>query len=415
MNLKEQLKRAQEKLGQSWEEYRTFRDGLDDDNAKWSSEQREKFDAMDADIDKLEGEIEGFKRGIKDADREERFTAPHEGEHRENAPPAGGEQRDKGAEDESRAFEALLRGGPAALTAEQRDGMSAGSDVSGGFLVTPQQFVKALLQEVDDQVAIRGMATVHTLKKAASLGVVKLDDDLDDWGWTTELKTGSDDDGLGFGKRELRAHPLAKRVKMSETLLRLSDRNIQGLVSGRLAYKLGGTMESNYMTGDGQGKPLGLFTASSDGISTARDVSGDNTATAIKADTLITVQGTLKEAYQNKASWLFHRDTITYLRKLKDGDGQYLWQPGLTKGTQNMILGKPYKVSEWCPKTKTAGLYTGMYGDFSYYWILDCLNMTIKVLKELYAETNQIGYIGRYEGDGQPVLEEAFVRMKMGS
>jgi HK97 family phage major capsid protein len=410
--LKQKLKRAQEKLGQTWEEYKSFRDGLPEDEATWTPEQREKFDNYDSEIDKLDKSIESIQRSLKDDEREARFTQTGGGDLGDTPP--GTENRNADEEKRSLAFTALLRGGPNALTAEQRD-MMAGSDVGGGYLVTPEKFIGILLKDVDDEVKIRALATIHTLKKAASLGVIKLDDDLDDWGWTTELKTGATDEGLGFGKRELAAYPMAKRIKLSETLIRLSNRDVQGLIRQRMGYKLGGTMEQAYMTGTGAKQPLGLFTPSDDGIPTSRDVSTDNTATVLKTDNLIEVQGTLKEAYQGKAKWLFHRKAITKLRKLKDGNGQYIWQPGLSKGTENMILAKPYILSEWCPSTFTAGLYAGMYADFSYYWIVDCLNMAIKVLKELYAETNQIGYIGRYEGDGQPVLPEAFVRIKMGA
>ena len=413
--MKEKLKRTQEKLGQTWEEYKTFRDALPEDESTWNAEQREKFDNFDTEIDKIDKEIDSVKRSIKDEEREKRYTKvddPGDGEgHKLDVENKG--KVDTEEEKREHVFDSFLRGGMSALDSEQR-AMMAGDDVSGGYLVSPQKFINQLLKDVDDDVKIRGLATKHTLKKSASLGVVKLDDDIDDWTWTAEIKTGSEDTGLGFGKRELAAYPIAKRVKMSETLIRLSSRDVQGLVRNRMAYKLGGTMEQAYMTGTGHKQPLGLFIASDDGIPTSRDCSTDNTATVLKADNLIEVQGTLKEAYQGRAKWLFHRDAITKLRKLKDGDGQYLWQPGLSAGIKNMVLGKSYVLSEWCPKTFTTGLYVGMYGDFKFYWIVDCLNMTIKVLKELYAETNQIGYIGRYEGDGQPVMAEAFVRVKMG-
>lgn len=425
-----ELRKKQEKLGRVWEEYKDFRNGLDKDETKWSTENREKFDKFDTDIDGLDQDIAVLKRQIKDEERETRYSnsEPPGNQGGGDDPPAGanepgtgGENRsstgnrppDRASRDREEAFRRFLLDGMGGMTREQRD-MLAGEDVSGGYLVTPEQFVSGLLKSVDDQVQIRGMATVHTLKQAASLGVVKLDDDLDDWTWTTELGTGEEDDGLGFGKRELRTYPMAKRIKVSETLLRKSNIGVEALIRQRMAYKLGGTMESNYMTGDGHNKPLGLFTASSDGISSARDMATDNTATSLKPDNLISVQGALKAAYQAKARWLFHQDAITKIRKLKDGEGQYLWQPGLSAGAQNQILGKPYVLSEWCPNTFTTGEYAGMYGDFSYYWIVDCLSMTVKVLKELYAETDQVGYIGRYEGDGQPVLEEAFVRIKMG-
>jgi len=424
MSKREELRKRQESLGKTWEEYKSFRDGLNDDETKWTAEERERFDRFDTDIDAMESDILVLKRQVKDEDRETRYSkADDDGEDRDDAPHNGdfsvhqkqdGEHRsDRADMERDDLFRRFLRDGMGALTTEQRD-MMAGADVSGGYLITPEKFISTLLKNVDDQVKIRGLATKHSLKTAASLGVVKLDDDLDDWTWTTELGTGEEDTGLGFGRRELRPHPMAKRIKVSETLLRKSNIGIESLIRERMAYKLGGTLESNYMTGDGHNKPLGLFVASSDGISTDRDVSTDNTATLIKPDNLITVQGTLKAAYHGKAKWLFHRDAITQIRKLKDGEGQYLWTPGLSSGAQSQILGKPYVLSEWCPNTFTTGKYVGMFADFSYYWIVDCLNMTVKVLKELYAETNQVGYIGRYEGDAQPVLEEAFVRIKLG-
>jgi HK97 family phage major capsid protein len=74
----------------------------------------------------------------------------------------------------------------------------------------------------------------------------------------------------------------------------------------------------------------------------------------------------------------------------------------------------PVNMSEYAPSTMTSALYVGILGDFSQYWIADALDMQIQRLVELYAETNQTGFIGRMESDGMPVLEEAFVRVKLG-
>ena len=70
-------------------------------------------------------------------------------------------------------------------------------------------------------------------------------------------------------------------------------------------------------------------------------------------------------------------------------------------------------MSEFAPNTLTTGLYVGLLGDFSNYWIADAMDMQVQVLKELYAETNQTGYIGRLETDGMPVLAEAFARVTL--
>jgi HK97 family phage major capsid protein len=160
---------------------------------------------------------------------------------------------------------------------------------------------------------------------------------------------------------------------------------------------------------------MGVFTAATIGfgISTARDVSTGNTATAFTFDGLMEALYSLKAQYHPKATWIFHRDAIKMARKLKDGMGQYIWQPSVQQGQPDLLLGRPYKMSEYCPNTFTASKYVGIIGDFSFYWIADALSMRIQRLNELYAAANQIGFIGRLESDGMPVLNEAFARVKL--
>jgi HK97 family phage major capsid protein len=156
--------------------------------------------------------------------------------------------------------------------------------------------------------------------------------------------------------------------------------------------------------------------ASNDGIPTSRDVSADNTATAITADGLINAKYSLKAQYHSSEAlrWIFHRDAIKMIRKLKADDGQYIWQPGLATDRPDTILDVPYIMSEYAPNTFTTGLYVGILGDFSHYWIADAMTLQIQRLVELYAESNQVGFIGRLECDGMPVLAEAFARVKLG-
>ncbi|MFD9064191.1 phage major capsid protein [Kitasatospora purpeofusca] len=317
---------------------------------------------------------------------------------------------------QARAWTAYLLGGRAALTPEHTRALNMSSDPEGGFLVAPQQFVTQLIQAVDDQVHIRGLATVQTLTTAESLGVPTLDTDLTDAEWTSEVGTGSQDDGLRFGKRELRPNPIAKRVKTSRTLLRRASIGPEEIVLQRLGFKFAVTQEKGFMVGNGNKQPLGLFTASADGIPTSRDVS-TGSATGLTGDGLIDAKHALKEAYWGRARWIFHRDAVRRIRKLRDdtggaGTGNYLWQPGLTADRPDTILELPYLTSEFAPATFTSGQYVGLLGDLSYYWIADALQLEIQRLVELYAETNQIAFIGRMESDGMPVLAEAFVRLK---
>ena len=99
--------------------------------------------------------------------------------------------------------------------------------------------------------------------------------------------------------------------------------------------------------------------------------------------------------------------------KLKDTTNQYLWQPGLVSGEPDRLLNMPVDESEYAPNTFTTGLYVGLLANWDYYWILDSLDLAIQVLVELYAGSNKNGYHARYEGDGMPVLGEAFARVTL--
>jgi len=319
----------------------------------------------------------------------------------------------RATEEYRKSFEKFLRSGINTLTEKEVRAMQADDPEGGGYLVAPQLFVSEMLKAVDNTVFVRGLARKFSLAKAASLGVPKLDTDFSGADWVSELATG-DEDALDYGKRELRPHALSKLVKVSNTLIRLSTESIEAMVRERLSYRFSVTLENAYLNGDGLQKPLGVFTADADGINTDRDVSTGNTDSSIKADGLIEAKYTLKTPYLRNARWVFHRDAVKQIRKLKDGAGQYLWQPGITADMLDEILGIPIIVSEYAPSTFTTGKYVGILGDFSYYWIADALDMQVQRLVELYATTNQVGYIARFETDGMPVLSEAFVRVTLG-
>ena len=400
---------------------RAMIDTAEEEKRAFTAEEDEQYNKRDGDIDKLEGEIQRLQKQL---DRERELGEKEESENRGNE--ERGEKRTlaqalqdrsieniRETEEYRNAFGGWLARGAEAITAEEYRAMQADSDIGGGYLVAPQQMVMELLKGVDDIAVIRQYANVRKLTKAASLGVPTLGKRADDFDWTAELKTG-DETELEFGKRELRPHPVAKRALVSNTLLRLSAMGVESIVREELAYVLGNTQEKAYMTGSGVQGPLGVFTASADGISTSRDVSTGNTDTEIMPDGLIEAKYTLKQAYWARARWIFHRDALKQIRKKKDGNGQYIWQPGISGGAPDRILELPYTASEFAPNTFATGKYVGILGDFKKYWIVDALDMIMQRLVELYAATNQVGFHYRYEGDGMPVLEEAFVRVKLG-
>lgn len=372
-----------------------------------TAEERQQWDRYLSEADQLLADIERVEK-LERQERElgEAASAAHRPEPQAQAASAN-------KPDEYRAaFASWLRGGPSALRTVEIRALQADADIYGGYLVAPQQMMQGLIKAVDDQVFIRQWATKYQISGAASLGAPTLEADPADADWTSELLTGSADSTMNFGKRELHPHALAKSIKVSRKLLQKVP-SAEDLVVQRLAYKFAITWEKAALTGTGAGQPLGVFTASSSGISTSRDVSTDNTTTAITADNLFNVKYALKPQYWANGRWLFHRDAVKMIAKLTDGEGQYLWQPGLQAGQPDRLLNFPVFMSEYAPNTFTTGLYVGLLGDFSWYWVVDDLNFEVQRLVELYAETNHVGMIGRLQSDGAPVLEQAFVRVKL--
>ena len=377
-------------------------EAVEAEHRDFSAEEQAQYDAIFDDVAKLDKKIENIRKLGTADDADFRTTEPIQPDAASSAGNPDEEKRNK-------AWQAFLRNG--SVLPELR-ALQADSDAGGGFYTSPQQFINKLIKAIDDEVYIRQWATKNTVTQAQSLGVPTLSADPADSDWTSELGTGGEDSTMAFGKRELSPKPLAKRIKVSNKLLRLTP-DVEALVIARLAYKFGITYERAGMTGSGSGQPLGVFTAHADGISTSRDVSTGNTATAIQTDGLLEAKYTLKAAYWPRARWLFHRDGVKQIAKLQDDTGKYLWQPAVQLGQPDMLFGVPMSVSEYAPNTFTSGLYVGIIGDFSYYWIADALDFSTQRLNELYAATNQTGFIGRMESDGMPVLEEAFVRVKL--
>jgi len=322
---------------------------------------------------------------------------------------SGIEQRQSQVDNEMRAFNNFIKSG---VQEDELRTLQAGIDTLGGYLVTPQQFIAELIKDLDNMVFVRQYARTFTVTNAESLGAPALDTDLGDAEWTSELDT-ADAEDMEFNKRELRPYPLSKLVLISFKLLRAAALNPETLARQRMSYKFGVAMEKGYLTGSGAGQPLGIFTASDDGVSTARDVdSGDNTS--ITADALREMKYALKGPHYQKARWLFHRDALSVISRLKAEDEQYLWSPGLRMDNEDMILGRPVDMSEYAPNTFTQNLYIGALCNWADgYWIADSLQFQVQRLVELYARQNSLGLLGRAESDGMPVLEEAFVRMKL--
>jgi len=400
-----------QKKAKAIEDMRNLIDKVEGEDRNYTSEER-------AELERIENDAKGLQERIERqeaVDLEERSL----GEladvqvdfNQRGGNGAPSLETDK-AQREYRAFESWVRNGNIAteLRALQVD-----QDVTGGYLQTPQQMVENMLKAVDKRVFLRQLATVYRVPNAESLGVPSLDADPADPTRTTEILSGSEDSTMAFGKRKLTPSPFAIRIKSSSTLLRKVP-NVGALIESRLAYKMGTVDENSFLNGNGATEPLGLFTASENGVPTSRDYSTGMLGTSPTFDGLMGMKYTLDDQYwQNPATrWLFHPDTMLAIAKIKDGEGQYMLRESVRSGEPDRLFNIPIALSRFAPNTLTTGLYFGMLGDFSYYWIADALDLRIEREPHLYRETDQIGFFARAEDDGMPVLAEAFVRGKLG-
>lgn len=309
-----------------------------------------------------------------------------------------------------RAMRSYYHGDDAELRAIMRENrhLQVDLDEKGGYWVTGEMSDR-IIQKADDAVYMRQWGTIL---QAWDIGVPVLEEDPSDPEWTAECSVGDEDTDMKMGLRNLRAKPLSKYIKVSNTLMQRLP-TIEQFTTDRLAYKFNIAQEKAYLTGSGAAEPLGVFTASDDGVPTTRDISADNTTTSMTFDGLKNAQYALKSQYRSVARWLFHRDGIKQVSKLKDLNDNYLWEPSNQVGQPDMLLGNPAFDSEYVPNTFTTGNYVGMFADFSWYWIADPVSFTLAILREKFALENKVALLGRMELDGQPVLAEAFARITL--
>jgi len=385
-------------------------DRAEAENRDFTAEEQQQYDKM---FDEMDSLAKRAKR-LEEQEREEReldkpvnraFKAPLGAE-------GAKEDREAKVMDAFRSY--IVNG---VVTPELRDlqvDNGSGGGTLGGYLVPPQQFIAELIKGLDNAVFVRRISKVFQVTTSDSLGAPTLDTDMSDPVWTTEVQdlSSTADTAMTFKKRELKPQQLAKLAKISMKLLRVSAIPAEALVRDRLTYKFATAMENNFLNGNGTDKPLGVFKADTNGIPASRDVNTGN-ATAITADSLIEAKYKLKAQYRNGAQWIFHRDVIKAICKLKDGEGNYMWQQGLIAGQPDTILSLPVNESEYAPNTFTTGSYIGILGNFQFYWIAELFGMEIQRLNELFAATSQVGFIGRMWVDGAPVLPEAFARLKL--
>ena len=382
-----------EKRAKAWEAAKAFLDSKQGSNGLMSAEDAATYDRMETEVVDLGKEIERLERqAVIDAELAKASSAPIT--NKPNAQLSGETKTGRATDEYRRAFWDNMRN---RNSYEIQNALSIGTDSEGGYLC-PEEYEKKLVEALEDEVFFRSLATViRTSSGDRKIPIVTSKGEaawIDEGGQFPE----SDD---SFGQTSIGAHKLATMIKVSDELLNDSVFNIEQYISKEFGRRIGTKEEEAFFVGDGTGKPIGIFNktgGAETGVTAA--------TTGITFDDVMDLYYSLRAPYRNKATWILNDSTVKAIRKLKDGNGNYIWQPSVREGEPDRILNRPYRTSIYIPEL-AAGSRVMAFGDFSYYWIADRQGRSFKRLNELYATTGQVGFLASERVDGKLILPEA--------
>lgn len=295
------------------------------------------------------------------------------------------------------AFYNMLRG--RALSSEEKRALSEGTASAGGYTV-PKSFMKKLVEKLEEMNIMRKLASIIKTDSDVDLPVVVSHGSAD---WTAEEANFNESDET-FGQITLKAYKLTRIIKVSEELLADSAFDLEGYLALEFARRLAKAEENAFINGDGVNKPAGVFIGAEVGVTAAA-------GTAITADEIIDLYYSLPRAYRQNATWITNDTTAKAIRKLKDSNGDYLWQKGLA-GEPDTILGKPFYTSEFAPQIALSAKVLA-FGDISFYQIADRKSRVFQRLNELYSANGQVGFRGYERVDGKLTVAEAVKVLQM--
>ena len=287
---------------------------------------------------------------------------------------------------------------------EVRNALQIGELSEGGYTI-PDEFERTLVEALQEENIMRGIVRVITTSTGDRKIPLVTTKGTANWVEEEAAIPESDD---AFGQITLSAHKVATMIRVSEEFLHDAVFDLAAYITNEFARRVGAAEEEAILTGDGSHKPTGLLHATN-GAELGVTAAG---AAAITADELLDLQHSLKAGYRRKAMFIMNDATIKLLRKLKDGNGQFMWQPGLLHGQPDTLLNQRVLTSNYMP-LPTAANKAILYGDYSYYWLADREGRSMQRLNELYAKNDQVGFKVTQRVDGRLILPEAVKCLQM--
>ncbi len=380
-----------EKRSQAWEATKAFLESHRNEKGILSAEDDAAYVRMEKEISDLGKEIARLERQEQlDAELSKPINNPLVGN------PFGGAGSKTGrASDEYRkamldAFRSNFR--------RVSNVLQEGVDADGGYLV-PEEYDRRLMDTLSEENIMRSLSTTITTSGQHKINIAGTKPAA---AWIEEGGALSFGDAT-FSQTLLDAHKLHVAIKVTEELLYDNAFNLEGYIIDQFGKALANSEEDAFLNGDGVGKPLGLFAETGGGTVAA------TLSAALKSDDILNLVYALKRPYRKTASFILNDQTLAALRKLKDNNGAYIWQPSYQTGEPDRLLGYAVHTSAYAPTNAIA------FGDYKYYNIGDRGTRSFAELRELFAGNGMVAYLAKERVDGKLIMPEAVQILKLGA
>ena len=389
------INELREKRANLFQEAKTFLDTHRTENGTLSAEDGATYDRMEAEIIDLGKELSRMENLHSiEAELNRPTSAPLTNRPGAAATPATGRASAEYKEAMLTAFRTNFR--------QVSNVLQEGIDASGGYLV-PVEYDSRLIDKMTEENVMRQLGTTITTSGEHKINIAAAKPAAS---WIEEGGALTFGDAT-FAQMILDAHKLHVAVKVTEELLYGNAFNLESYLMDQFGRALANAEEEAFLMGDGEGKPTGIFDATNGG-----QVAVTTKGASPTADDILDLIYSLKRPYRKNAAFIVNDATLATVRKLKDGTGVYIWQPGMVAGEPDRLMGYPVYTSAYAP-TMEAGKPVMAFGDFSYYNIGDRGTRSFSELRELFAGNGMVGFVAKERVDGKLILPEAVQIMKI--
>ena len=393
-----------------WEGAKAFLDSHRDKDGKLSAEDAAAYDKMEADVVALGKDIERMERQAAiDAELAKPTAEPIVNTPQATVP----EKKGRASDDYRKAMLSAIRSNFRNVSNVLQEGV----DADGGYLV-PEEYDSRLIDVLNEENIMRSLGTKLTTSGERKINIAATKPAAS---WIEEGGALTFGDAT-FDQIILDAYKLHVAIKITEELLYDNAFNLESYIIEQFGKALSNAEEDAFLNGDGSHKPLGLFVKVVDSTTGAMKNSTYSTEVStktgnvpdLKTDDILSLIYSLKRPYRKNASFIMNDKTLAAIRKLKDSNQAYIWQPSYQAGEPDRLCGYAVHTSAFCPEMPTAQPTKAQgdkgfiaFGDYSYYNIGDRGTRSIQELRELFAGNGMIAYVMKERVDGKLVLPEA--------